>query len=294
MGLNRQPPKPRWYERNWFKGLELAAIIIGVGAICFEIWQRITVDRPVAEATLQELMETQRERARATILSDISSPQERRLALEGLARRGYALSHLVASCETLAWRPAANADCFFGAVRMDELNLAYEEYTFHVGFSMEGIVLHQPNFSNWTCFNCDFRGTKFVEGRLHSIRFEDSDLTSVQFLADEISNISIAGSNVSSAIIEHSLLNIINFTGSWYWSDFPPQTGENLSPNIFGAVPNSSVSRAVTREEASVLGLRECPASMRETFDGLQRYPSADMSGFFCVDPTTHDGFIEN
>lgn len=53
--LGEPKAKQRWFETSWFRAVELVGIVVAVAAVGFEVHQRVTVDRPVAEATLREI-----------------------------------------------------------------------------------------------------------------------------------------------------------------------------------------------------------------------------------------------
>lgn len=101
MGLDQPSPRPCWYETNWFKSVELLAIVIGVGAIGYEVYQRETVDRPLAEQTFQELQASQIARLWDVINNPDRNLQSKADATVQLVRFGEPIDFLDLSCASL-------------------------------------------------------------------------------------------------------------------------------------------------------------------------------------------------
>ena len=274
MGLDQPPSKQRWYERDWFKAIELVAIIIGVAAITYEVIQRETVDRPLAEATLKELEAAERERARSIVASAMATTAEKIGALHALVFAGTPLSFLDASCPT--WeRVDDTLSCMFEAVQLTGLQLDYESAVRHINFRFENVALQVPTLRNWNCVGCYMSGLQIDRGEIADVMFHQSDLSNAWIFPGSVSNVLISNSNVSGLRFEAGALTADNFANAWFFDGFPPEVFRYRPP--IGSIWDraSARGRQLSNYEIEALGIRNCGDPHNSGHDDPRRPPVA-------------------
>jgi hypothetical protein len=279
MGFDQPLPNPRWYERNWFKAIELAAIIIGVCAISYEVWQRETVDRPVAEATLRELEAAERERARSVIASSTATMAEKIGALHALVSAGRSLSFLDASCPTWA-TVDESITCLFSPAHITGLQLAYESGVRHTDFHLENVELQVATLRNWQCDRCYMHSLIIDRGEISNVTFHNSDLRGAWLFPSSASGVLISRSNVSGLRFEAGILSSANFENAWMYDGEPPIVYESR-PLVMGILAGyETPSRPLSDDEIESLGIINCGDPHQSIDDDARRAPVACLTSF--------------
>lgn len=222
MGLGKSPAKPHWYERNWFKAAELAAIIvgilgvvIGVGAIGYEVYQRESVDRPVADATLRELQITSRLRI-AQILDDESMPLDPKIdAINTLFASGARTDRLDLSCVRVPLTEGSVC-----ARILDGIDFRGPRSL--VGLNLPELLLINARFDGMHCVACDFRNTAFQSSRFDGATLTSSDLSGGHLGLHVINDLKLIDVNLSGLVIGAVATDAVDLTGGWFHRGNPP------------------------------------------------------------------------
>lgn len=227
--------KTRWFQSHWFKAIELVALLIGVGAISYEIWQRETVDRPLAHATLQEFTAAQEARLRQYLAEPHVPFPAKVIAFQQLLAMGVSLDGLGLNCADLygssSTENQAYTDCFIAQDRPIELAFPQQGPTRYVSMSLNGLHLQNSVFADVHCLLCDLQYVVVSGGSFVRARFEDSDLSNMIFDPDNAEGVELRGSNVTGARFKDWHIDTMSFGGAWFWENEPP-TIEDMRGNL--------------------------------------------------------------
>jgi hypothetical protein len=284
--MDAQTSKTRWFQSHWFKAVELLALVIGVGAISYEIWQRETVDRPLARATLEEFTAAQEARLRQYLAEPHVPFPAKAIAFQQLLTMGVSVDGLSLGCTDLygaaSTENRAQRDCHTAQDRPVELSLSQQGRPRYINLGLDGLYLQNSQFDDVHCFMCDLHYTLVSGGTFTGARFENSNLSGMVFDPTVAEGLELNGSHVTGTRFRDWHIDTISFHGAWFWEDDPPLFeseqgylvglaggGGALELAIdLGMVACDPTNGGPVEENIHPLAIN-CPFYDRATYDGL-------------------------